>query len=86
MAGERPGWRERAANLANDVAAVHASQSAVTHAAAKLHTAEAVAGGQEEIVQFEVPLGGGVLDDHLGRLPRRCHYLRWCHTFEGRSP
>ncbi|WP_177198857.1 hypothetical protein [Streptomyces colonosanans] len=68
------------------VAAVHAFQSAVTHAAAKLHTAEAVAHGQEEIVQFEVPLRGGVLGDHLGRRPRRRHYLRRCRTFEGRSP
>ncbi|MEU8348154.1 hypothetical protein [Streptomyces sp. NPDC048845] len=45
----------------------------VTHATAELDSAEAVPDGQEEIVQFEVPLRGGVLGDHPRRLPRRCH-------------
>ncbi|MGA5810663.1 tyrosine-type recombinase/integrase [Streptomyces cellulosae] len=32
--------------------------------------------GQEEIVQFEVPLRGGILGDHPRRLPRALHRPR----------
>jgi hypothetical protein len=58
----------------------------VTHATAELDAAEAVADGQEEIVQFEVPPRGGMLSDYPRRLPRRCHYQRRCRTIEGRAP
>ncbi|WP_329460639.1 hypothetical protein [Streptomyces sp. NBC_01497] len=58
----------------------------VAHTAAEFHAVETMTDGCEEVVQFKVSLRGGMLGNHLGRLPRHCHYAGRCRTIEGRSP
>jgi hypothetical protein len=47
------------------------SADVVTHAAAEFHTAELMADGHKEVVQFQVSLLGSTLDDHLKSLPSK---------------